>query len=77
MFTLETYESVVATLKEMNAEMETWTREDHVREAEAIQAHDGLVELLTAHQRCHSCGERMQEPVKDGLHCPRCGKWDS
>jgi len=76
MFALETYESIVATVKTMSDEMETWKRDDHLRESEAIEAHDALIGMLTAHNRCHHCGERMQEPVKDGLHCPRCGRWD-
>lgn len=77
MFDLETYESIVATIKAMSDEMETWDRATHEREMEAVQAHDALVELLTAHKRCHHCGERWNEPVKDGLHCRRCGRWDT
>lgn len=75
MFDLETYELMVATMTAMADEIETWTEEQHVQNADAIKLHDGIVECLNENNRCHDCGERMQIPVKDGLHCPRCGEW--
>ena len=38
MLELETYEAIVATIDKLDSDMETWNREDHIREAEATEA---------------------------------------
>jgi len=65
----ETFAALAAARKAMDSDIETWGRQAHIDNTDAIAIHDQIVTLLGEYDRCVDCGAETEQPAPDVEVC--------